>query len=193
MKHLAPLLLSLGFVGACSAQAESDAPAPQATTQTQAHAKHKHTGHEVRTVKAGPDIRITSELSAPVSPGNTGTLNVTFTEGYPKGTMKVKASTSDGLSLITTGNATSFNMASGEAHEWAVHFAAPEAGRHYVNFHVEVQTAFGKLTRKSAAVVQVGKEGAGATASKSLSAVETNADGEPVIMMQAEETIIIEE
>ena len=108
--------------------------------------------------------------------------------------MQVSAKTSSGLTLITTNDETSFDMASGDAHEWTVLFDAPEAGRHYVNIHVTVETAFGKLSRKSAAIVQVGKgDGVAATASKSTATVQTGSDGKPVIMMQAQETITQDE
>ena len=194
MRYITLSLLTLSLIGACA-----EAPQAKADTRTEAktvsHALGLHNGSErlVQTVKPGPNVRVSTELREPVTPGGVGTLNVTLEENYGGGILNVSAKTSDGMSLIGTNDKTSFNMASGNAHEWTVSFDAPEAGLHYVNFHVQIETPFGNLSRKSAAVIQVGKGLDVATASKSVGPVETNAEGKPVIIMQAQETITQEE
>lgn len=194
MNRLILPLLSLGLVSACSppsANAELGFSSPG--QRTSVDKPRKHAEQHVRTVKPGPAVRVTSELREEVVPGGSGALNVTFTEAYRRGTMTVRASTSAGISLITTNDEESFNMASGDDHEWTLYFDAPEAGRHFVNIHVAVETPFGKLSRKSAAIVQVGKNTGSAVASKSSGSVQTDAEGKRVIMMEAQEVIIQDE
>ena len=183
MKNLIISALIIAPFAACSV--------PAAPPGQQEAAKLDPPSEEsTRTVKPGADVQIRSELRETLSPGDAGALNVTFTEGYTNGDMQITATTSNGLELLTTADATSFNMATGDTHEWTVYFDAPVAGKHYVNFHVRVDTAIGPLTRSSAAIVQVGKASDTSTASKSAAPVETDAGGKPVIVMQAEETIV---
>lgn len=198
MKSMTISFLSLALLGACSAQSTDSASAENAVSTITANSKVAKHGDfaerpEIRTVKPGPAVRIETELREAVVPGGTGALNVTLTEGYRAGTLIVRASTSDGLTLITTNNETSFDLASGNSHDWTVFFDAPEAGRHYVNFYVRVETPFGALSRKSAAIVQVGKDTGNTASAKSVAPVETNADGDLIVVMEAQETIIQEE
>ena len=187
MKNLILSTLFIAPLAACSAS--TDKVAQQESAQSHAHAEHA-SKEGVRTVKSGADVQVRTELRETLSPGDAGAMTVTFTEGYTNGDMRITATTSEGLELLTTADATSFNMAAGDTHEWTVYFDAPVAGKHYVNFHVSVDTPIGPLSRSSAAIVQVGKASDTSAASKSAAPVETDAGGKPIIMMQAEETIV---
>ena len=183
MKDLIISALMVAPVAACSVPAAPQAP--QETTKLETGSKDI-----TRTVKPGADVQIRSELRGTVSAGGSGALNVSLTEGYTRGDMQVTVSTSPGLELITTIDATEFNMASGDTHEWTLYFSAPEAGKHYINFHVTVDTALGPLSRSSAAIVQVGNVTDAPVASEPEKAPETDSEGKPVIRMQAKEVII---
>jgi len=185
MKNLMCALLMTASLGACSVPASQ----PANELQNRESKQDTHSGETIRTVKPGADVRITSELREAVSPGGSGALNVSFSETYQRGDMQVTVTTSEGLELVTTIDATSFDMASGDKHDWTVYFSAPEAGKHYINFHVKVDTALGPMTRTSAAIIEVGKPDEAATSSKTTRSIETDANDKPVIIMQAEETV----
>lgn len=186
MTNLALICLTAGTLAACSVPTGTPViEKASAVTETTSS-----TRNDIRTVKPGADVQIRSDLREPVAPGGSGALNVSFTEQYRMGNMHVRATPSEGLELITTIDEADFDMTLGDIHDWTVYFSAPEAGKHYINFSVKVDTPLGPQTRSSAAIIQVGKPGEGTVASKSSVTVETDAEGKPVIMMQAEETIL---
>lgn len=185
MKLITLAIFAVGTLAACSSQQDvSEGLADDHNHHVEAEGGH---GHTASTIKPGPDISISTALRAPVAPGNTGALEITFKESYPSGRMTVKASTSEGIALITTIDETEFDMANSDEHDWTVFFDTEDAGRHYVNLWVAVETPFGRLTRRSAAVIQVGSGSAGP---KNVQLkTEPGPEGEPVIRMPARETI----
>lgn len=194
MKFMTPAKLISGALLLFSAAGCSLGQTPESETASIETAKHEHASISgIETVKPGPDVQISTELREQVLPGGTGALNITFSEQYPTGTMRVKASTSDGLELFTTIDQADFDMSKGGEHEWTVYFRANDAGRQYVNFHVSVDTPFGPLTRSSSAVIQIGGAAAIKANDPSDLSMTTDVDGKPVIMMQAQETIIAPE
>lgn len=174
---------AIGCFTACSSQAPVIETTPQ---EANAPAEVGHASSS-GTIKPGPDVRIRTELREPLAPGDSGALNIVFSEGYNEGQLKVKASTSEGISLLTTIDETQFDMASGTDHEWTVYFDTEEDGRHYVNFWVSVDTPFGTQTRSSSAIVKVGS---GISRPKSTSStIAVDADGTAIVRLPAQETI----
>lgn len=182
MKLYTLAIFAFGALAACSSQHERAEDLTGNTTQASSEVGHVNT-----TIKPGPDVTISTQLREPVSPGNTGALEIVFKENYTSGRMKVKASTSEGIRLITTIDEAEFDMASDSEHNWTVFFDTEDAGRHYVNLWVGVETPFGQLTRQSAAVIKVGT-GDFAPKNKQFE-TEAGPDGKPVIRMEAQETI----
>lgn len=142
--------------------------------------------------KPGAQVRISGELREALNPGDAGAVEVTVREAYDSGTLTLRATTSDGMSILTTNDEIRFDMAGTDTHTWTVYFDTEQEGRFYVNILADVETAFEASSRAGAIAVQVGKgAGSGPALSKGME-LGTDERGEPVIMMQAEETIIVE-
>lgn len=186
MRPLIPSLLALAlFVSCSSSSAPTIDSEPVDTVKTVVETSEPYHG----TVKPGPNVQIRTELRETLLPGDSGALEITLLESYPTGRLTVKASTSDGLELFTTSDETRFNMSGTDEHNWTVFFDTEEAGRHYITLWVAVDTPFGRLTRSSAAIVQVGPESSNKTNTRDNLSI--GPDGKPVIRMTAEETISI--
>ncbi len=142
--------------------------------------------------KPGAQVRISGELREALNPGDAGAMEITVREAYETGRLTLRATTCEGMSILTTNDATSFDMAGTDTHAWTVYFETGEEGRFYVNILADVETGFDASSRAAAFAVTVGKPAPGGPALSKGMELGTDESGEAVIMMQAEETIIVE-
>ncbi len=135
--------------------------------------------------KPGASVSFTHTLRAPVEPGGGGVLELTIDEGYDAGAMEITA-TSDGLDLAATSRSMTASMNGASRHQWDVYFDAPAGGVFYIDFAATVEAVEGAAAMRSySASVQVGDGGALA---KPNTAATLDAEGDPVVIMEAEET-----
>jgi len=166
---------------ACSAPSQTYSEETATLTTPSAHEKEHHHGH----VKPGANVTFKTELREALSPGDAGALEIVMTEGHRAGQMRVTASASDGLEMLTTIDEATFDLSTGDTHNWIVYFDTETAGKYYINLHARVDTPIGPLMRSYAAPVIVGKPEPKAESAS----LEQSADGEMVVVMEALETI----
>ncbi len=136
--------------------------------------------------KPGAAVSFSHALQAPVGPGGNGVLTLSIGEKYDTGAMEISAA-SDGLDLAAASRAKNILLDGASSHRWDIYFSAPTAGVYYINFTATVMDLNGvSATRSYAAAVQVGDATA---AAKPDTPAVLDADGEPVMIMEAEETV----
>ncbi|MEM6412214.1 MAG: hypothetical protein AAF683_11840 [Pseudomonadota bacterium] len=179
MNHPRILFLAATMAfGACSEVADDQ------TSQATTGASHKE-HHHASTVKPGANVAFQTALREPLSPGDAGALEITMTEGHRVGTMTVTANAGDGLELFTTIDEETFDLSATDTHSWTVYFDTEDAGKYYINLHAHVQTPIGRLSRSYAAPIQVGTP----EPKSNVSISQSSSNGEPVVFMEAAETI----
>lgn len=136
--------------------------------------------------KPGAAIGFSHTLQSPVSPGGAGVLTLSINERYDAGQLAISVASS-GLDLATASQSTTLSLSGASPHQWDVFFDAPDSGVYYIDFTAAVTDANGVTSSRSySAAVQIGD---GATLSKPDANVARDADGNPVMIMEAEETI----
>jgi|GEM_PF-6530360 len=169
------------FAGAVIAAASCAAPENDPAVSSD---HHQHHGRQ--TVKPGASVTFAHELRNPVDPGGSGVLELTIDEGYGDGAMTLTAA-SDALNLAAASQSTTKSLADGSRQRWDIFFDAPAGGVHYIDVTATVTDENGVTTSRAySAAVKVGD---GAVLAKPDSPVVFDAEGEPVMIMQAEESI----
>ena len=164
--------VSAVFIAAAAACA-----APESSSDTQSH---------IKTAKPGASVSFSHTLRSSVAPGESGVLELTIDENYAGGSMEIIAA-SDGLDLAAASRSLSVSMAGADQHRWDVYFDAPNGGVHYIDFSVTATDENGvAASRAYSAAVSVGD---GAVLAKPDAPIVIDADGEPVVIMSADETI----
>lgn len=136
--------------------------------------------------KPGAAIAFSHALQSPVSPGDAGVLTLSINERYDDGQMAITAASS-GLDLAEASQSTTLSLVGASPHQWDVFFDAPSGGVYYIDFTAAVTDPNGVTSSRSySAAVQIGD---GATLSKPDANVARDADGNPVMIMEAEETV----
>ncbi len=142
--------------------------------------------HGASAGKPGASVSFSHTLQAPIAPGGNGVLALSIVENYDAGAMEISAA-SDGLDLAASSQSTSLSLDGASPHRWDVFFSAPAAGVFYVDFAATVTDRNGvAATRSYSAAVQVGDVTALA---KPDAPVTLDAQGEPVMIMEADETV----
>ena len=147
----------------------------------------KTTTESVESVgKPGAALSFSHALQAPVTPGGSGVLELTIDEAYNEGALEMSAAAS-GLDLASASQALSLSLDGASSHRWDVFFTAPNAGVYYIDFAATVTDGNGVSSSRSySAAVQIGD---GAALAKPDANVVLDADGNPVMIMEAEETV----
>lgn len=146
--------------------------------------------HSVSTVKPGASLKFTHALRGTVSLDAPATVDITVDEKYSGGALWLQATGDDGLEVLSGSAPVRFDMYSVSQHKWSVRFSAHAEGVHYLNVFATVEPDGRSKSMRSYAVrVEVGG-GAGGVQRKSNGAVSQSADGEAVIILDAEEEII---
>lgn len=182
IKSLAASALVLSLVAGCAQQ--NAAEAPTEVTETR--------GVKLpvpATVKVGAAVEFSHEVTAAAGPGATGTLTLKVTEGYTSGTLTLETYGDDALSVFGADTSKTLDMSTGDVHEWSVSYIAQADGVYYANVRATAEPADGPtMSRAYAARLEIG-DMAKAQKAEVPGLLETNADGETLILMDAEETI----
>ncbi len=136
--------------------------------------------------KPGAAVEVIAAQRAAVDPGEIGVVEVTFAESYDGGTMTVTATGSEGLEILPPEPKTTMAMGDKKDHRWDISFRAATAGVYYIDLSIAAAEAGGAPEMRSHSVrVTVGEPAAAAKPATQA----TTIDGEPVVIMEAEETV----
>jgi hypothetical protein len=184
----AAALAAAALVAACASekpqQETAAAPAGDAAqTDPDAIAATADTG----VGKPGAAVDIGHVQRAAVDAGEIGVVEFRFSESYLAGSMTVRASGSAGLEIVPPDPQTTMAMRDKADHRWDISFRAAASGVYYIDLLIAATDASGALeTRSYSARVVVGS---GGVSPKPGARTET-IDGEPAVVMEAEETVI---
>ena len=138
--------------------------------------------------KSGAAVEFSHDFSGKADPGASGDFTLVLREYYEAGNLEVLVSTDDGLELYATSLQASFDMADADTHEMDIYFAGAPQGLYYININAIVSLGDGMTSVRTRSIpVQVGN--VAANAQKQTANIETGADGEKMIIMDAEEDI----
>ena len=136
--------------------------------------------------KPGAAVDVTAAQRAAVDPGEIGVLEVTFAESYAGGTLTVTATGSEGLEILPPVPRTTMAMSDKKDHRWDISFRAAAPGVYYIDLSIAASEAGGAPEMRSRSVrVTVGD----AAEAAKPAAQTTTIDGEPVVVMEAVETV----
>lgn len=183
-KFAAGALAALAAV-ACAAEKPETATAEPAATIAEAP-EAAASADDFQSIKVGAAVDVSHQQAGAVDPGAVGVVAFTMNELYDSGTMLVTAASSAGLELVPPSPSTTIALGAGTAHQWDVSFRAANAGSYYIDLSMKVTLPSGASEMRSySARVDVGAGGAAQKAAAEISIV----DGEPVVVMEAEETV----
>ena len=142
------------------------------------------------TVKPGASVTFSHDLIEAVEVGANGAVTLTINEGYPDGTLRLEASGQDGLEVFGAETSATKDMSLGTTHQWRIDFRGDADGVHYLNVLATAEPTGGITESRAYAVrVNVGDWKTAQAAVQSATAPEMMLDGEPAVIMEAEETI----
>lgn len=176
-----PLTL-IGATLALSACA-GDAPeaSPAASTAERA-APRVRLGDFPRTRKPGAAIEFSHSFEAQPELNRLTTVEITISNYYGDGTLSLLARGDDALVVYQPTASMTASMAGAREHVWRVSFEPKSEGVHYLNVFATVEGPDIPPTARTYAVrIEVGDVVSSKTAAEA-------ADGEPVVIMEAEET-----
>lgn len=183
------------FIFIACAGASCSAPEIKTTTKSaqsenveskSVEAGHLASGHVESEGKPGAAVSFSHALKGAVAPQGAGVLTLSIDKRLDSGRIAITA-TADGLDLAASSRATTFSLEGPSPHLWDVFFDAPDAGVYYIDFAATVTDERGGVsTRSYSAAVQVG---AAAALSKPDADVALDGDGNPVMIMEAEESV----
>ena len=175
--------VSLGAVAAIALFAAGCAQ-PSATSSSVAENETR-----VSAGKPGASVQFTHKLRAPVSAGETGTIDFTVTENYDGGGLWLEATGDAGLNVLSGGASSRYEMYSVSKHNWSVSFSADNDGIYYLNVLATVEPDGGSKSSRAYAVrIPVGDVSSVAS-DKPNGELSQSPEGDPVVILEAEETI----
>ena len=138
--------------------------------------------------KPGASMDYSHNLKSKLSAGEVVTFTLRLSEAYDQGQLNVNLGSEGGIALFPTSTQASFDMSNGSGHKMDVSFTANANGRHYINVQAMATDGIGNAQPRIFSIpVQVGP----VTAQKSNPNMKKMIDGENVILMEAQEDIII--
>ena len=180
-------ILVSAFLAAGCAQSQSDAPVAAIEAKVETTTKVQLV--QPATIKPGAAVSFTHKARSAVQPGENGTLDLTLIEGYPAGNLTLGITGSDGLVVSTAQSGQSLSMKGADSHQISVTYRAETNGVFYVNVLAKTDTLDGVTSARAySARVEIG-DVTGLEKPKTDLPLDTNASGETVIIMEAEETI----
>lgn len=188
---LSATALTAGMLGACVQQQVGE-PAVVAETSETAPADDKAVklGPAISTVKPGASVTFSHEVSGPLDAGDTGSVTLTVNEGYPVGILHLQATGDPGIAVFGAEASIQKDMSDVTTHSWRVDFEAETDGVHYINVMATVEMDGGLQASRAYAVrVEVGDWQSVQAKVQAASPVELQSDGEPAVILEAEETI----
>lgn len=196
-QYLAPFgAASILWLSACTQQT-SEAPQPSETIEVAVKPANAEPTRPrvslqspITTRKPGASVTFHADDIAMIGTGVTGTVTLTVHEGYPSGTLSLTASGDPGLSVFGTETEKQVNMSGQTSHTWRLNYSAETDGAYYIHLFAMAEPGDGtSISRSSAVLVKVGNWEAVEASAEAASNKMTLSDGEPAIMMDAEETI----
>ena len=182
MRSLSASTLALGLIAGCAQQGVTDASVETADAPRVQLAAPS-------TVKVVAAVEFSHDVTAAAGPGGTGTLTLKVIEGYAAGTLTLETYGDDALSVFGADTAKTLDMSSGDVHEWTVSYIAQADGVYYANVRATAEPVDGPtMSRAYAARLEIGDTNK-AQKVEVPGILETDADGETMIIMEAEETI----
>ncbi|MEO0449351.1 MAG: hypothetical protein AAFZ74_03410 [Pseudomonadota bacterium] len=122
--------------------------------------------------------------------GETVGINMIVEEEYAAGTLSLEAVDADGVSVFGATRTLRLNAADGTSHDWRIEIEAERPGTHYVGLIATVELEDGFMeVRTSAIRVDVIDPNPGLELQKAGDETVETQQGEPVVMMEAVETI----
>ncbi|MEL6723883.1 MAG: hypothetical protein AAFP81_00565 [Pseudomonadota bacterium] len=122
--------------------------------------------------------------------GETVGINMIVEEEYAAGAIMLEAVDADGVSVFGATRTLRLNAADGTSHDWRIEIEAERPGTHYVGLIATVELDDGFMeVRTSAIRVDVIDPNPGLELQKAGDETVETQQGEPVVMMEAIETI----
>ncbi|MEL7041421.1 MAG: hypothetical protein AAGL90_07845 [Pseudomonadota bacterium] len=162
---------------------------PIATPQDTAEKKIR-LGAPFQTVKPGASVSFRHDPPVAVNAGENGAVTLHVSEGYPHGTMTLKAIGDRGLEVFGSTVTQRVDMAGATTHAWQVNYSADADGVYYLGVVATVDLG-DELSQSRAHTVrlQIGDWQPAQAKAEAERSVERLSDGAPAIIMNAEETI----
>ncbi len=110
-----------------------------------------------KTQKPGAAISFSAKSPKNLGVNENGVVKIKITDGYDTGTLRLTATTGNGLRFVTETSTKEFPMSGRKSHEWDLDVMAAKKGVYYVNIFAEVNRAGVRTEYRTHAVrVQVG-------------------------------------
>lgn len=143
--------------------------------------------HDHATIKPGAALTFRHGEVDKVAPGENGSVTVTIEDGYDAGSLEVRSTGSDGLSVFGAQATARFDMAGADAHSVRLAYTAETAGTYYINMMGSVNVE-GEAATLRAYAVRVVIGDAAAVATKPVQEMMVLPDGRAAVLLPAEET-----
>ena len=139
-------------------------------------------------LKPGASMDYSHNLKSQLTAGEVVTFTLRLSEAYDQGQLNVNLGSEGGIALFPASTQASFDMSNGSGHKMDVSFTANANGRHYINVQAMVTDGAGNAQPRIFSIpVQVGP----ITAKKPNPNMKEMSDGQNIILMEAQEDIII--
>jgi len=140
--------------------------------------------------KPGAAVTISHDVKGQIDPNSNGHAVVTLRESYDAGMMTVDVTSDDGLEVFAVSSRADFPMDGTDAHVMDVYFTARKQGRHYLNIIASIDDGAGQSSSRAKSIaVQVGDPANNAKSDNNTN-IQTTKEGERIVVMEAEETIV---
>lgn len=140
------------------------------------------------TVKPGAGVIFTHTVQTEEA-SRRGVVDLSVEEYYDSGTLTLEASGDEGLSVFGASRTAQVDMASGAVHDWSISYEAEADGIYYINVQATAEPDSSPLSRRAYSVrLEIGDFVPGAEKGRTGN-IETSANGDLIIVMEAEETI----
>lgn len=179
----------------CAACAQNASETPKSEAQAPTESAEAATPRvtlqsPITTRKPGASVTFHHGDVAMIDAGATGAVTLTINEGYPAGKLSLSASGDPGLTVFGQERELEVDMAAGTSHTWRLNYTAEADGAYYINLFAMVEPGDGTfISRSSAVMVKIGNWDTVEAGSEAANTKTTLLDGEPAIIMDAEETI----
>lgn len=167
-------LVAFGVLAACTGPNASDAAASSGTASQETSGDYQKPGASISFTTLGGDEAAVSAV---------GHLAVSVAERYDTGTINVAVTGSEGLHIFQTSSDVTLQASGASSHDMTIQYRADADGKYYVNL---IATAPNGEVRTHAIAVVVGE--LSEAAQKTSGDVQTDSEGNAVVVMGAEET-----
>ncbi|MEM1035690.1 MAG: hypothetical protein AAGI14_02895 [Pseudomonadota bacterium] len=194
MTRKTPLFLTLSAaalsIAGCSQFQSQQASEPEAqqVVDSETEKPPVRLGPPISTIKPGAGIVIESTLSDGVVAGGNGTATLSVLEPFSEGTLTLTSTGSEGLRVFGAETTARLDMSLEGPHTVRLSYAADADGVYYINTIATTESNGIEESRAHAVRVEIGDWESAAEEQKSAQ-LEVSADGETVVIMEAEETI----